>query len=181
MIYLILGLLLWSGAHFFKRALPQQRAAMGDAGKGLVAVLALGGVVLMVIGYRSAEVGTVFWGRHPATVGIADLLMLLAVYLFAVSGMQTRLARRIRHPMLTGVKTWAVAHLLVNGDVPSLVLFGGLLAWAVAEVIVINRSQPWTRPAPAPMRKEVIAVIATLVVYGVIAWVHTLLGYYPFG
>lgn len=181
MILLILGLLLWSGAHFFKRALPEQRAAMGDAGKGLVAVLALAGIVLMVIGYRNADPGAVFWTRHPATVGIADLLMLLAVYLFAVSGMQTRLARKIRHPMLTGVKTWAVAHLLVNGDVPSLVLFGGLLAWAVAEVIVINRSQAWTRPAPAPMRKEIIAIVATLVVYGVIAWIHTWLGYYPFG
>ena len=181
MIYLILGLLLWSGAHFFKRALPEQRTAMGDAGKGLVAVLALGGIVLMVIGYRGAELGTVFWGPHPATVGIADLLMLFAVYLFAVSGMQTRLARTIRHPQLTAVKTWAIAHLLVNGDVQSFVLFGGLLAWAVAEVIVINRSQPWTRPAPAPMRKEIIAIIATLVVYGLIAWVHTLLGYYPFG
>ena len=53
----------------------------------------------------------------------------------------------MRHPQLTAVKIWAVAHLLVNGDLASLVLFGGLLAWAVVEVIVINRSEVWVRPA----------------------------------
>lgn len=181
MIYLILGLLLWAGAHFFKRIAPGPRAAMGDAGKGAVALVSVAGIVLMVIGYRMAE-GAFFWGRHPATVGINNLLMLLAVYLFAVSGMKTNLARRMRHPMLAGVKAWALAHLLVNGDVPSFVLFGGLLAWAVAEVIVINRTVPdWTPPPPAPMRKEVIAVVASVVLYGLIAWVHAWLGYPVFG
>jgi uncharacterized membrane protein len=181
MIYLILGLALWAGAHFFKRIAPGPRAAMGDAGKGVMALLSLAGIVLMVIGYRMAD-GAVFWGRHPATVGINNLLVLLAIYLIAASGMKTALARRMRHPMLAGVKAWALGHLLVNGDVPSLVLFGGLLAWAVAEVIVINRTEPnWTPPPPAPMRKEVIAVVATVVLYGVIAWVHTWLGYPVFG
>lgn len=181
MIILILGLALWCGGHFFKRIAPDARARMGDKGRGLIALILLAGIILMVIGYRMAD-GAFYWGRHPATVGINNLLMLLAIYLFAVSGMKTALARRMRHPMLTAVKTWAVAHLLVNGDVPSVVLFGGLLAWAVAEVIVINRAaRDWTPPPPAPRRKEVIAVIATLVLYAVIAGVHTALGYPVFG
>ena len=135
----------------------------------------------MVIGYRMTD-GAVFWGRHPATVGINNLLMLFSIYLFAVSGAKTALARKIRHPQLTAVKTWAVAHLLVNGDVASLVLFGGLLAWAVIEVILINRAQrDWTPPPPAPMSKEVTAVVITLVVYAVISAIHYWLGYPVFG
>ena len=84
--------------------------------------------------------------------------------------------------MLAGVKTWALAHLLVNGGVPSFVLFGGLLAWAVIEVIVINRSEPeWVPPEPAPVRKEIMAVVGTVVVFGVIALIHGWLGYPVFG
>lgn len=180
-LILILGLAFWCGGHFFKRIAPHQRAQMGDNGKGAVALVLLAGVVLMVIGYRWAD-GGFLWGRHPATVGINNLLMLLALYLFAAAGMKTALARKMRHPMLTGVKTWAVAHLLVNGDAPSFILFGGLLAWAVVEMIVINRRQPeWTPPPQAPKRKEIIAVVATLALYAVIAWVHTALGYPTFG
>ncbi|WP_333683858.1 NnrU family protein [Pontibaca methylaminivorans] len=181
MLYLILGLLLWSGAHLFGRILPRQRQALGMPGKGLVALGVLAGLVLMVIGYRAADPGTIYWGRHPATTGIADLLMLFAVYLFAVSGLRTGLARVIRHPQLTAVKTWAVAHLLVNGDLPSFVLFGGLLAWAVVSVIVINRAEPRKVLPPAPRHREIAAVIATLVVYALIAWLHGWLGYDPFG
>lgn len=181
MAYLILGLILWSAGHFFKRVAPDMRAGMGNAGKGVAAMIIVVGVVLMVIGYRAAD-GAVFWGRHPATVGINNLLMLLSVYLFAASGMKTALARKMRHPMLAGVKVWALAHLLVNGDVASFVLFGGLLAWAVIEMIVINRAQPdWTPPTPAPKRKEVIAVVASIVLYGVIAAAHYHFGYPAFG
>jgi uncharacterized membrane protein len=180
MTLLILGVLLWAAAHLFKRIAPAARARMGDAGKGLIAVALVLAIVLMVLGYRGAA-GAEYWGRTPALTGINNLLMLLAVYLFAVSGMETRLARVIRHPMLTGVKTWAVAHLLVNGDVPSFILFGGLLAWAVVEVIVINRQTEWVKPAPAPMGKEIRAAIGALIVFAVIAFIHTWLGYPPFG
>ncbi len=180
-IILILGVALWWAAHLFKRVAPERRADMGDRGRGLVTVLVLLSVVLMVIGYRGAE-GPFWWGRNAALVGINNLAMLFAIYLFAASGMKTAITRRIRHPQLIGFKTWAVAHLLVNGDLVSFVLFGGLLAWAVVEVILINRAQPdWTPPPTAPMRKEIIAVVATVVVYGVVALIHTWLGYPVFG
>jgi uncharacterized membrane protein len=180
---LILGVALWSGAHLFKRIAPDARARMGDAAKGGVAVAVLLSVVLMWWGYRNAEIGAVFWPRHPATVGINNLLNLLALYLFAASGMKTWLGQKMRHPQLTAIKTWAAAHLLVNGDVPSLILFGGLLAWAVVEVILINRQTDWTRPATAEVSagKEAGAVIGTVVLYGAIAWVHYWMGYPVFG
>ncbi|WP_420557192.1 NnrU family protein [Roseovarius sp.] len=178
---LIAGVLLWTGAHLFKRIAPGPRAAMGTAGKAVIAVLLLVSIWMMTKGYQAAD-GAVFWGRHPMTVGINNLLMLLSVYMFAASGMKTALARRMRHPMLGAVKVWALAHLLVNGDVPSFILFGGLLAWAVIEMIVINKSQPeWVRPDPAPKSKEIAAVAGSVVVYGLIVAVHYWLGYPAFG
>jgi uncharacterized membrane protein len=181
MILLIAGLALWVGAHLFKRLAPAQRAALGDKGRGPVALTIIGGVVLMVIGYRMAD-GAVLWGRHPALVGINNLLMVLSVYLFAAAGAKTALARKMRHPMLGAVKLWALAHLLVNGDVPSLVLFGGLLAWAVVEMILINRAEPdWTPPPPAPMSKEITAVVVAAVIFVIIVAIHYYLGYPAFG
>ncbi|MFX0542204.1 NnrU family protein [Roseovarius sp. S4756] len=181
MAILILGLALWSVGHLFKRLAPDARARMGAKGRGPITLVLLAGVILMVIGYRMSD-GANFWGRHPATVGINNLLMLLSVYLFAVSGMKTALARKMRHPMLGAVKIWALSHLLVNGDVASFILFGGLLAWAVVEVILINRAEPnWTPPPAKPARKELIAVVATLVVYAGIVAVHYALGYPTFG
>ena len=84
MIWLILGVSLWWAAHLFKRMAPARRAAMDDAGKGVVAVVLLASVVLMVIGYQRAD-GAVFWGRSPAMVGINNLLMVLAFYCFGAS------------------------------------------------------------------------------------------------
>lgn len=178
---LLAGIVLWTGAHVFKRVAPDRRAAMGDAGRGIASVGILAGLVMMIIGYRWAD-GTFFWGRSPAMVGINNLLMLLSVYLFAAAGMKTAITARIRHPQLTAVKIWALAHLLVNGDIPSFVLFGGLLAWAVWEVILINRQTDWQRPGgPFPVRKEIMAVVGTLVVYGAVAMAHMWLGYPVFG
>ena len=183
MTLLILGLALWWGAHLFKRVAPDARARMGNAGKGLVAVALLLSVVLMYLGYGDARDSSAFWwGRNPALVGINNLLMVLAFYFYAADGSKTWLARKVRHPQLTGFKTWAVAHLLVNGDLASFVLFGGLLAWAVVEVIVINRAQPeWTPPAPRPAYKEFVAIGATVVAVVVVMLIHNWLGVQPWG
>ncbi|WP_319825721.1 NnrU family protein [Thalassovita sp.] len=180
MIWLVLGVLIWSGAHLFKRIAPGARAGMGDRAKGPVALALLAALVLMVLGYRMAD-GAVFWGRSPATVGINNLLMILSVYLFAASGLKTKATQFIRHPQLTAVKAWAVAHLLVNGTVEDLVLFGGILAWAVAEVILINRQTEWTKPALSTAAKELRAVFGTVAVYVGIVLIHKALGYIPYG
>ena len=76
---------------------------------------------------------------------------------------------------------WAVAHLLVNGDRASLVLFGWMGLWAVAEMALINAREPaWVRPAPGTVAGDVRLVVITLVVFAVIVAVHTWLGYPPF-
>lgn len=185
MTLLILGVLLWWAAHLTKRLAPAVRASlterMGEGSKGVFAVLILLSVVLMTLGYQSYT-GNFYWGRNAALVGINNLLMLLAVYLFAASGLKTRITGIIRHPQLTGFKAWALGHLLVNGDTASFILFGGLLAWAVVSVIVINRQTERPEPPDSyPMANEIKAIVGTIVVYAVISGVHIWLGYNPFG
>ncbi|QQA42444.1 NnrU family protein [Pelagovum pacificum] len=183
MFWLILGVALWWAAHLLKRLAPGLRARLGaDRGKGVVALALVVSIVLMVIGYRSAD-GAFFWGRSPAMVGINNLLILIAFYLFAASGAKTRVTKLIRHPQLIAFSLWCVAHLLVNGDTPSFVLFGGLLIWALVEIALINRREPgWTPPAhDIPIRKEFTSVIATIVVFVVVGLLHGWLGPRPFG
>ncbi len=181
MTVLIFGMLLWWGAHLFKRLAPEQRAAMGDKGKAVFAVAILGSVVLMVLGYRAADL-VPLWTPPSFLVHVNNLLMVLAFYLYAASGMKTAITRVIRHPQLTAVKTWAVAHLLVNGDLASVILFGGILGWAVVSVIVINRAEPvWVKNPPVPAQKEVMAVVGTLVVVGIVMAIHYWLGVQPWG
>jgi uncharacterized membrane protein len=182
MIWIFLGLALWIGAHLFKRIAPEPRAKLGEPGKGLMALLMIAGIALMTIGYKQADTA-VFWGRSGALVGINNLLMVLAVYLFEASGMKTAITGRLRHPQLTAMKVFCFAHLLVNGDVASFVLFGGLLAWAVASVIIINK-QDGKPPLPARevvMGKEIGAAVGAVVVTVVIMVVHNWLGAQPWG
>ena len=181
MIYILAGLIFWSGVHFWKRIAPKERAKMGDKGKGIVTVGSVLAIVLMVIGYRVSE-GTVFWGPSSSLTGINNLLMVFAFYLFAASGAKTKVTKTIRHPQLTAVLVWAGAHILVNGDTPSFLLFGGMAAWAMAEIVVISRAEGPRGPYQAvPIKKEIIAVVATIVVVAIVSAVHALLGYNPFG
>ncbi len=177
---LVLGLLIWVGAHIFKRVAPEQRAAMGDKGKGVVAVALFISLGLMIWGYRGAEFIPV-WYPPSFMVHINNLLMLIAIFVFGMSATTGRLRGKMRHPQLISVKIWAVAHLLVNGDLASIVLFGGLLAWAVLEVILINRAVPvWDRPQPGEAKKDVVLVIITVVMFVAITAIHAWLGVWPF-
>jgi uncharacterized membrane protein len=184
MALLLTGIALWWAAHFFKRIAPGPRDQMGMAGKGAMAVLIIAGVVLMVIGYRSAEFINV-WFPPGWLTHLNNLLMLLALWVYgssAAKGAKAWPAYKTRHPQLIGFKIWAIAHLLVNGDLASILLFGSLLAWAVVEVIVINRATPdWTQPEPAGAKTYVRLAVITLVLYTVIAGIHAGLGVNPFG
>ncbi|SNR25290.1 hypothetical protein EYF88_01125 [Paracoccus sediminis] len=181
MVLLISGVALWWAAHLFKRMAPERRAALGDKGKGLVAVLLILSVVLMVMGYQRAG-GPVWWGPSPALVGINNLLVLLAFYLYAADGMKTRVTAWLHHPQLTAFSLWAVAHLLVNGDLPSFILFGGLLVWAQVEIVLLNRAGAWKRrTGPFPVRKEIMAAVGAVVVMLVVGLIHGWAGPWPFG
>lgn len=182
MTLLIIGLLLWSAVHLYKRIAPAHRANMSEsAAKGLVAGGSFLGIILMVIGYDSSAAEVAYtppsWGKHAN-----NTLVLIAVYFFASSGMKTFVARKLRHPMLLGVVIWAAAHLLVRGDWMSIVLFGGLATWAILSMVLINARVPnWTPPVGHSVGKEIGAVVGSVLLVGAIAFVHILLGYSPFG
>ncbi len=181
MLLLILGVLLWAGAHFFKRLMPEKRAAMGDKGKGAVAIAIVVSIVLMVSGYRMAD-GAVFWGRSPATVGINNLILIFALYFTSPGPSKGAIFYKMRHPMLTGFALWAIAHLLVNGDVESFILFGGLLVWALAEMVIINKSEPnWTPPAKGAIAKDGMFLAISVLLLVIIGYIHGLLGPVAFG
>ncbi|MEM1316615.1 MAG: NnrU family protein, partial [Pseudomonadota bacterium] len=128
MIQLILGLFLWWGTHLLPSAARSTRdglvARIGEGPyKGVYSLLSLAAITLMVRGYRRAEFANVWyppdWGVH-----LNNLLMLLAIGLFAASHSKGNAKRYVRHPQLLSVIVWAAAHLLVNGDQASVVLFG---------------------------------------------------------
>ncbi len=183
MTLLILGVILWIAAHYFKRLLPDQRIALGTPGKGIIAVAIVVSLVLMIIGYRSAEFINV-WYPPAFMTGINNLLMILALWVYgssAAKGAKAWPAYKTRHPQLLAVKIWAVGHLLVNGDLASIILFGGLLAWAVGSVILINRAEPdWTAPEPAGRKTYIRLAVISLVMLILISGIHYALGVNPF-
>lgn len=179
-VLLILGVALWWAAHFFKRILPEKRAAMGNGGKGAVALAIVVSIVLMVLGFRATPYIAV-WTPPSFMIHINNLLVLIAIWMMSPAGQKGFILNKVRHPMLAGFKAWAFAHLLVNGDLASIVMFGGLLAWAVCEVIVINKSEPnWTPGAPGTLAKDAMFFAASIVLLGVIGMIHGWLGYWPF-
>lgn len=185
MILLIAGLLLWTTAHIFKRAFPEARAGLdarigpGPAKGAVAAVLAVA-VLLMVIGYQRAPYIALFtppgWGVH-----VNNVLMIAAIALFGAGNSRGHARAWFRHPMLLGVTVWGFAHLLVNGHMAAVVLFGGLIAWANVHMQIINqREGPWARPAPGPWTGDLRLLAIALVVYAVVAGVHAWLGVWPF-
>ncbi len=182
MTLLILGLALWVAAHFFKRLLPRQREKLGDTGKGLVALCVVASLLMIIFGYRWAPFIEV-WSPPAFFTHINNALMLLALWVYgssAAKGAKAWPAYKTRHPQLLAVKIWAVAHLLVNGDLASIVLFTTLLGWAVGSVILINRAEPhWTAPAPAGRATYIRLAVITAVVTVLIIAIHAWLGVSP--
>lgn len=174
---LILGVALWWVAHLLGRIAPALRA---KAGRGAVAVAVLVSVALMVWGYRHADFAYLYTPL-PGIGHLNNTLMLVSVFLFGVGGTKGTLYPRMRHPMLWGTVVWATAHLLVNGDLASLILFGGIGLWALVQMAVINAAGPWARPAAGRgLKGDAMNAVGTLALYAAIAGVHILAGHNPF-
>ena len=102
MTLLVLGVLLWAGAHFFKRAMPGVREPMGDKGKGIVALLLVLSIVLMTLGYRGAEVTDTLWSTPSFAKHINNLVVLIAIFMMSPAPRKGKLLNGVRHPMLIG-------------------------------------------------------------------------------
>ena len=182
MIWLILGVAIWSYSHLMKRVTPGFRSRLGDGpGKGVVSVLTFVAIGLMIWGYKSADVVQV-WNPPAFLRHINNTLMLVAVVLLNLGASRGVMRTWLRHPMLGSVVVWALAHLLVNGDLASVVLFGGLGLWALVDMVAINRMVPvWVAPSRGPVMNDAIYIVASLVLLAVIVALHTWLGYPPMG
>jgi uncharacterized membrane protein len=192
MTLLIAGLVLFLGTHSVRIFADDWRnaqfARLGERRwKGLYSLVALIGFVLIVYGFGLARQSPVVlytppaWGRH-----VAALLVLPAFVLVAAGNMRgTRMKAALGHPMVLGTKVWAFAHLLANGTLADVVLFGSVLVWAVADYASARRRDRLAGvvyPAGAWSR-DALALVVGAVAWAVFGfWLHGwLFGVRPFG
>lgn len=192
MVYLIFGLILFLGVHSVRIVADdwrtQIRARMGaNAYKGVYSLLSLFGFVLIIWGFGVArETPVVLWTPPVGMRHAASLLTLLAfISLAAAYVPRNGIKARFHHPMVLGVKAWALAHLLANGTVAHVALFGGFLAWAVLDFISArtrDRAAGTTYPAGTLPATVVTVVVGALAWAAFAMWLHGLLiGIRPFG
>jgi uncharacterized membrane protein len=177
---LILGLVLFLGIHSVGIVSPGLRARVSSrlgegAWKGLYSLVSLAGLVLIVYGFGLARQDGIVLYSPPLWLRRVALLLMLPVFpLLIAAYLPGRIKSAAKHPMLASVKFWALAHLLANGLLADVALFGAFLAWAVADRISLKRRAPRALPtAPAGRWNDAIAVVLGLAMYGLlIGWAH---------
>jgi uncharacterized membrane protein len=180
---MILGLAVFLGSHAFVTMRPQRAAVAARVGegpyKGLFSLISLVGIVLIGWGfahYRSTGYIDIWsppaWTRH-----VTLLLVWPAIVCIFAAYVPGDIKRVLKHPMLVGVKLWALAHLISNGDLGSIILFGSILGWAVFDRITLkHRTDPGGPPVPVGGRRNDFFAVAvgTLVYFALGFWFHPL-------
>lgn len=172
------GLFLWIAVHLFPSITPSGKqqvvTKIGDkAYQGIYSVLILAGLLLIIFGWRNAIPEFIY---NPLA-GVRHVAMLIAVagiILFISANFPSRIKRIIRHPQLSGVFLWSIAHLLLNGDSRSVTVFGALAAWSLISMFTINRREgKWKKPEPTTgWWLEAVIIIVGLVVSAIIVRFH---------
>lgn len=163
---LIAGLVIWVGVHLFPSVFANRRQSIitrvGNAAyQGIFALCIVAGLVLIVLGWRSITPSHIYTPpvalRHPAML----LVVISFIFFVAAYFPVTRIKRFLRHPQLTGVLIWAIAHLLMNGDSRSVLLFSVIGAWSLAAMFTINRRHgEWMKPGKPDGWGQDIALVA---------------------
>ncbi len=186
---LILGLVLFLGIHsvriFAEDWRSARRAALGEnAWKGLYSVVSAVGLGLIIWGYGQArQAPVVLWDTPTWTRHLAALLTLLAfVLLVAAYVPRNALKAKLQHPMILGVKVWALSHLLANNTLADLLLFGGFLVWAVLCFRAARRREPVATAQASSATATSLTVVIGVGAWAVFAmWAHAaLIGVRPF-
>ncbi len=174
---LIAGVVIWIAAHLvptLARGLRQgliDRLGPGPY-RGIFSLIIVAAVVLIVVGWRSTPEHFLYvlppWSR---VTGFA--LLFVAFVLLGASHYKTAIKRVVRHPMLMGVFVWSLGHLLTNGTTRALVLFGGLGAWALVQIALINARDGAVEPAASPgFAAELKGVLISTAVFAVMLLLH---------
>lgn len=179
MVVLVLGLLIFLASHslriFAEDWRQAQIARMGEGPwKGLYSLVSLVGLVLIVWGYGLARQDPIVlwdppvWTRHIAVTLNLIAFILLAAFLVPAG----RIKARLGHPMLLSVKVWAFAHLIANGTLADLLLFGSFLAWAIVDFAANRRRDRalGTVRVAGPVRNDVIAVLLGVLIWAALVW-----------
>ena len=174
---LIAGLVVWTVVHLIPAAGLGVKASLirrvgPNAYKGLFSLVIVLSLLMIVFGWRSSQPSQLYvppQGVQP----LASVLMLVAMFLFVASNLKTRLKRIIRHPQMLSVIIWSAAHLIVNGEDRSLILFGGLGLWAALEIVFINkRDGQWVKPAAPSWSQEAVLALVGLVAFIATLYLH---------
>jgi uncharacterized membrane protein len=178
---MILGLVVFLGSHVFVTMRPQRAVVVARFGelayKGLFSLVSLVGIILIGWGFaRYRSMGYIdIWSPPAWTRHVTLVLVWPAIICVVAAYIPGDIKRVLKHPMLVGVKLWAVAHLISNGDLGSIILFGSILAWAVYDRITLKRrSDPGAPPIPAGGRRnDFFAVALGTILYFVLGfWFH---------
>lgn len=189
MTLLILGLVLFLGMHSVSIVAPAWRDAQAarneKAWKGFYTLVSVAGLVLIIYGYGLARQQPVLLYAPPTWLRHLAMLLLVPVFpLLLAPYFPGRIKTALKHPMLVATKLWALAHLLTNGTLADVLLFGGFLVWAVAERISFKRRAQRPIPGAPPLAiNDAIVVLAGLALYGLFVWrAHAwLMGVSPMG
>jgi uncharacterized membrane protein len=182
MTLLIIGIIVFLGLHLLPTisGLRGKLAArLGENGyKALFSLLSVAGFALLVYGFAKAPVIQV-WSPPGWTRWVAIVLMLPAFIFLVAAYVPGQIKVRLKHPFLVAVKTWALAHLIANGDLASIILFGSFLAYAVYDRITLKHRKPTAIvevQGSGPPRNDVVAVVLGTALYVVfLVWLHPLL------
>ncbi|EJN03056.1 NnrU family protein [Phyllobacterium sp. YR531] len=181
MLVMIIGIIVFLGIHSVRIVAPRWRLAkMNEWGegkwKGLYSVLSILGLALLIWGFGMARLEAPILYEPPVWMKHITLLLMFFAFIFlgVFIAPPGRMKPALKHPMLIAIKTWALAHLLANGDLASLILFLSFLAWAVFDRIALKRQARAglapTAITPGPVTNDVIAVVIGLVLYGLFIW-----------
>jgi uncharacterized membrane protein len=180
MAQLMIGLLVFLGAHSISIVAPAARdrlaARLGaNAWRGLYSVLSIAGFVLLVRGYAQARHSPVLLYVAPGWMRHVTLLLMLPVFpLWLASQVPGRIKTAVGHPMLAAIIIWSLAHLLVNGTLADVLLFGSFLLWSVLDRLsFLRRIERPLRMAPPGRWNDLLVIVLGLVIYAaVLLWLH---------
>lgn len=175
MTYLIAGLVVFFGVHVFPWFSVRRDAAIAKLGtkgyRGLFALVSAIGLGLIIYGYGTAD-RTFLWTAPEGARELAYVLIPVALCLAVAAELRTNIKRFTAHPMLWSVGIWAAVHLLNNGDVESLLLFGAFLVYSVLAMLSANRRGAARIKEKRPVWRDAAAVVIGLVAAGAIAHFH---------
>ena len=178
LLVMVAGLVLFLGPHVFTTRRAARANAIAAVGEGsykiIYTVVTLAGLALICWGFSQyrADGWIQLWTPPRVLKHLNIALMLPAVILVVAAYLRGHIYARLKHPMLAGVKLWAFGHLLANGDLGGIVLFGSVLAWAVYDRISLKRRADAGGP-PIPVGgigNDVIAVVVGIVAYLALAF-----------